>query len=174
MGDNNNALAGNLPKKPNSALKKLDRLVGKWKEFGDAEGTAEFEWMEGGFFLIQRFEFHMGERRFKGVEYVGFDEDTKTLRSHLMDNAGHNFTYTWDIEGDTLTIWFGERGSDNFYQGKFSKDGDTFCGRWQWPEGGGKIGGFELNETRIPENKDAKKKISNGNLPPKKNAKSNQ
>jgi hypothetical protein len=149
MADNNNALAGRLPKKPNPALKKLNCLVGKWKQFGDADGTAEYEWMDGGFFLIQRFFFHMGKRRFKGIEYIGFDEDTKTLRSHLMDNTGQNLTYTRDINGDTLTIWFGDKGSSNFYRGQFSKDSNILTGRWQWPEADGKIGGFKLNMRRV-------------------------
>jgi hypothetical protein len=168
MADNNNALVGKLPKKPNPELRKLDGLIGNWKQYGDAEGTAEYEWMEGGFFLIQRFYFRMGDRRFKGVEYIGFDEDTKTLRSHLMDNCGQNLTYTREIKGDTLTIWFGDKGSDNYYQGKFSKDGNALLGRWQWPEGGGKIGGFELNAKRTVGNKTIKKKINI--LEPKKNS----
>lgn len=32
------------------------------------------------------------------------------------------------------TSWFGDKGSDNFYQGVFSKDGETCTGRWQWPQ----------------------------------------
>jgi hypothetical protein len=31
-----------------------DRLVGRWKVSGEAEGETSWEWMEGGFFLIQR------------------------------------------------------------------------------------------------------------------------
>jgi hypothetical protein len=74
--------------------------------------------MEGGFFLVHHFDgvdpsgFHA-----KGIEYIGFDEDTGTLRTHLLGASGSNFTYTWDITGDTWTIWFGDKGSDNFYQG---------------------------------------------------------
>lgn len=57
MAENNNALAGKLPKTPNPALKQLERLIGKWKITGDdVDGETIFEWMEGGFFLIQRFE----------------------------------------------------------------------------------------------------------------------
>jgi hypothetical protein len=147
----NNASAADMPEKPNPALKKLDCLIGRWKNSGDAQGSSEYEWMEGGFFLIQRFDFRMGRRRFKGIEYIYFDEDTKTLRSHLMDNAGHDFTYTRDIGGNILTIWFGEKGSDNFYRGRFSRDRNIITGRWQWPEGPGKSGGYQLNLTRVPD-----------------------
>jgi hypothetical protein len=31
-----------------------DRLVGTWKVSGEIEGETRWEWMEGGFFLIQR------------------------------------------------------------------------------------------------------------------------
>ena len=58
--------------------------------------------MEGGFFLIQRFDLTYDGERHTGTEYNGFDEDTLTLRSHLMEINGGNFTYTYDIEGDIL------------------------------------------------------------------------
>ena len=63
--------------------------------------------MEGGFFLIQRVDARAGDRQITGVESVGFDEDTQTLRSHYMDVHGANFTDTWEIDGDTIRIWFG-------------------------------------------------------------------
>jgi Protein of unknown function (DUF1579) len=151
VADNNNDRAGNIPAKPNKELKKLECLVGTWKESGEAEGTSTYEWMEGGFYLIQRFDTIIPDgRRVKGVEYIGYDEDTKTLRTHLMDNIGSNFAYTYDIiegkdgEEATLMIWFGDKGSDNFYKGTISKDGKTIRGGWQWPGGG-----FEALSTRI-------------------------
>ncbi len=39
---------------PNPDLVSLDRLVGTWEMSGDVRGTVTYEWMEGGFFLIQR------------------------------------------------------------------------------------------------------------------------
>jgi hypothetical protein len=150
MADNNNASVATMPKTPNPALKKLDRLVGTWKVSGpNIDGEIRFEWMEGSFFLIQHFDFTYSKRKVRGVEYISFDEDTETLRSHMMDTVGSNFTYTWNIEGDTLTIWFGDKDSDNFYRGKFSDDGNVNSGRWQWPEGNGKIGGYEATMTRL-------------------------
>jgi hypothetical protein len=150
MADNNNSLAGNLPETPNPTLKKLDRLVGEWKVSGPrVDGYVTYEWMGGGFFLIQHFDLIYDGERHKGVECTGFDEDTLTLRSHLMEINGGNFTYTYDIEGDTLHYWFGDKGSDNFSRGTFSKDGNTIKGHWQWLEGDGKIGGYEYITTRV-------------------------
>jgi hypothetical protein len=150
MGDNNNARAGQLPSEPYPELRKLDRLLGKWKVSGpDVNGEVEYEWMEGGFFLIQHVELDAFGREIKGVEYIGFDEDTGTLRSHFMDNQGSNFTYTWDLDGDELRIWFGEKGSDNFFRGTFDSSGDSYSGRWRWPEPGGGTGGYEATLTRV-------------------------
>lgn len=145
MADNNNDLAGSIPSKPYPVLKQLTPLVGKWKESGEVSGTSTYEWLDGGFFLVQRFDTIVPDgRRIKGVEYITYDEDTDTLRSHLMDNLGSNFTYTYEIDGDTITIWFGDKGSDNFYKGTISKDGKKITGGWQWPGGG-----FEAVSTKV-------------------------
>jgi hypothetical protein len=54
MDDANNAQAHQQPPRPNSDLKNLaKRLVGTWEMSGDVQGQVTFEWMEGGFFLIQ-------------------------------------------------------------------------------------------------------------------------
>ena len=87
MAEHNNetGLAGRLPKTPNPALKQFERLIGTWRISGpDVKGTVRYEWMEGGFFLIQHFDLTQGAEHYKGIEYTGFDEDTQTLRSRLM------------------------------------------------------------------------------------------
>lgn len=139
MADSNNHLVTDLPKKPNAQLKALgDRLIGKWEASGpDIEGTVAFEWLEGGYFLVQHVDFVQGGTKIKGIEYVGYDVDTDTLRSHYMDNNGSNFTYTWALEGDTLKIWFGDKDSEYFYEGVFNEDGTVNTGGWTYPDGGG-------------------------------------
>ena len=103
MADSNNHLAGQLPPEPNPALRQLDRLVGSWRISGGLlEGNTTFAWMDGGFFLIQHIDAHARGRRIKGVEYNGFDQDTQTLRSHYLDVNGANFTYTWELNADTI------------------------------------------------------------------------
>lgn len=150
MGDNNNAYAGNLPDSPNPALRKLDRLVGRWRVEGSLVfGQIEYEWMDGGFFLIQHVDLTAFGRPVKGVEYIGFDEDTQTLRSHFMDNNGSNFTYTWDIVGETLRIWFGEKGSDNHFRGTFDESGSSYHGKWEWPDRQGGTTGYDVEITRL-------------------------
>src|SRR6478752_6534376 len=45
------------PPTPNPELKRLERLVGTWKVFGpEIDGQVTFEWLDGGFFLVQRFD----------------------------------------------------------------------------------------------------------------------
>jgi hypothetical protein len=137
MADRNNHLAGRLPDEPYPALHQLDRLIGSWQVTGSLlEGVMTYEWMEGGFFLIQHVDAKAGDRQIRGVEYVGFDEETQTLRSHYMDIHGANFAYTWEIHGDAIRIWFGDEGSDNFFEGQFSEDGNSYSGAWRWPGGG--------------------------------------
>ncbi|MCA2226354.1 hypothetical protein [Nonomuraea aurantiaca] len=83
------------------------------------------------------------------MEYIGFDEDTQTLRSHAMDNRGSNFAYTWELDGDTLTVWFGDEGFDTYLRSFFGDDGDTATGGWRRPTGDGGTGGYEATMTRI-------------------------
>jgi hypothetical protein len=41
--------------------------------------------------------------------------------------------YVYELEGDTLTIWVGERDSPAYYMGTFGDDGDTLTGAWHHP-----------------------------------------
>ena len=112
-------------------------------------GEVAFEWLDGGFFLVQRVELMRGSHRIAGVEYIGFDEETQSLRSHFMDNNGSNFTYTWELSGDDLRTWFGDRDSSNFFRGRFNTDKSAYEGAWRWPDGKGGQGGYRAVMTRL-------------------------
>jgi hypothetical protein len=58
---------------------------------------------------------------------------------------GNTLDYVYELEGDTLTIWGGEKGSPAYYRGTFSEDGKTVSGAWHYPGGGG----YEATSTRI-------------------------
>jgi len=48
------------------------------------------------------------------------------------------------MEGDTLTIWFRHKGSDNRMRGRFSPDGARYEAAWEWPGGGYRVQGIRL------------------------------
>src|ERR1700737_3149931 len=114
----------------NPDLKALDRLVGTWGGGGGAEGTVTYEWMEGGFFLIQHFDLMHEGHEIEGVEIIGHlqpfgEEPNADMNSRAYDNVGNTLDYVYEIEGDPLIIWAGAKGSPAYFKGKFSDDGDT-------------------------------------------------
>ena len=132
-------------------LKSLgESLVSTWEISGGAQGRATYEWMEGGFFLIQRVDLEQHGQRIKGIEIIGHErpfgeEPGEEVKSRFYDNMGNTLDYVYELEGDTLTIWGGERGSPAYYRGSFSEDGKTLSGAWHYPGGGG----YEATSTRI-------------------------
>ena len=139
------------PPQPNPDLKRLDKLVGTWKVSGpDIKGKVTFEWMEGGFFLIQHFDFVQGGHKVKGMEVIGHlqpfgEQPSQNIRSRIYDTLGNTFDYTYEVNDETLTIWGGEKGSPAYYEGKWSEDGNTNSGAWHYPGGGG----YESTMTRV-------------------------
>jgi hypothetical protein len=107
------------------------------------DGEIRYEWAEGGFFLIQHVDFIHGESKIRGMEIIGHEslfgaepsEDIKSRFYSFLD--GMTLDYVYEMEGDTLTIWGGEKGSPAYYKGTFSPDGNTLTGSWVYPGGGG-------------------------------------
>lgn len=150
VNDTDDAQAEQQPPKPNPDLKSLDRLVGTWKVSGGAQGQVTYEWMAGGFFLMQHFDLELGGHEIKGIEIIGHlkpfeGQPSEAIKTRIYDNLGNTFDYVYELEGDTLTIWGGEKGSPAYYKGTFSADGDTNTGAWVYPGGGG----YESTMTRV-------------------------
>jgi len=130
--------------RPDPALKALDIMVGTWDLRGrdfttkeETSGQSTFKWMEGGFFLVHRFNFDYAGRRFAGVEYIGYDAKSRHLKTHVFSTQDPNpLQYTWQVDEESFTNWLGDVGSDNHYTGSFSEDRNTLIGRWEWPGGG--------------------------------------
>jgi hypothetical protein len=139
-------------KNHNSKLEELDKLIGKWKLWGDANGYVEYEWLEGGHFLKQEVDIVYGGKNIKGIELIGYlhragEEPGKEIWSRFYSfYDGLTLDYVYEFDGDTLTIWFGHKDSDNFYKGTFSKEGDSFSGSWQWPGGGYSVTGKRIDK----------------------------
>ncbi|MBM9617177.1 hypothetical protein [Streptomyces zhihengii] len=127
---------------PAEGLRALDRLVGTWAVTGGAEGTVRYEWMPGGFFLVQNVELTQFGSPVTGMEVIGnlrpFGEPAGAdVVSRYYDSNGNTFDYVYELNGDTLTIWAGAKGSPAYYEGRFSADGTTATGDWVYPGGGG-------------------------------------
>ncbi len=127
---------------PNPDLRSLNRLVGTWEMSGGIQGTITYEWMEGGFFLIQHVNLEHDGRTIKGMEIIGHEqgfgaEPSEEIRSRYYDTVGNTLDYVYELEGDTFMIWGGEKGSPAYSRGTFGDDGNTCVGAWVYPGGGG-------------------------------------
>ncbi|SHE89592.1 hypothetical protein SAMN05444392_104184 [Seinonella peptonophila] len=141
MTSENKNMEHEMPK-PNPDLKTLSPLIGTWKVSGETHGEITYEWMEGGFFIIQKIELESHGQIIKGIEIIGHEQDfqsepSKEIKSRYFDNSGNTFSYVYERKGDQLTIWFGEKGSPAYCSAKFSEDGNTLSGAWIYPGGGG-------------------------------------
>ncbi len=131
-------------------MKAFERLVGTWKVTGGAEGTVTYRWLDGGHFLLQDVELGQDGQAAKGLEVIGrekpfgAEEPGEEVRSRYYGGQGDTLDYIYEIEGDVLTIWCGEKGSPAYYRGTFSADGDVLTGAWVYPGGG-----YESVSTRI-------------------------
>jgi hypothetical protein len=138
------------PPQPHLDLKGLNRLVGSRQVSGGAQGQVTYEWMEGGFFLLQHVELTQYGQRVKGIEIIGHErpfggDPGADITSRFYDSMGNTLDYVYELEGDTLTIWGGEKGSPAYYKGRFSDDGNTVTGAWVYPGGGG----YHSTATRV-------------------------
>jgi hypothetical protein len=83
-----------------------------------------------------------GERT-TGIEIIGHErrygetEPSADIKSRFYGSGGDTLDYVYEIDRDTLTMWFGERGSPAYYEGTFSDEGDSITGGWVYPGGGG-------------------------------------
>ena len=128
---------------PNPDLKNFEKLIGTWKVSGELQGTNTFEWAEGGFFLIQHFDFEKDGHPIKGIEIIGheknfFGEESAEIKTRVYsftDGMTLDYVYEMDDEG-ILTIWMEKKNSDGYMKGVFSEDGKMMNIEWTFPGGG--------------------------------------
>lgn len=120
-----------------AALHTLDRLVGTWAvQSAGSSGTVRYSWFEGDAFLVQEVDLVADGEVTRGVEYIGWDPGSATLRSHYFAGSGEILEYTYDLTGATLTIWFGGPDSPAKFVGDFDAASQRNTGAWEWPGGG--------------------------------------
>ncbi len=152
------SLGQQLPK-PDTALKRLEIMVGTWNIKGhtldskdyNVSGRATFEWLTGGFFLQQRFEATFMGMKIYSLELIGYDpaSDTfpSTVYSSLMEVP---IPYRYDVRGNNVTITT-DLGGGAKMTGIISEDGTTFSGGWRpnaGKEGPGNVA-YDFTGTRV-------------------------
>ncbi len=88
-------------------------------------------------------------QRIKGIEIIGHErpfgaEPSEEIKSRFYSNMGDTLDYVYELEGDTFTVWGGEKGSPAYARGAFSEDGNTGSGQWVYPGGG-----YRFTMTRV-------------------------
>jgi Protein of unknown function (DUF1579) len=97
---------------PHPALRRLDRLVGRWSMEGhlvgsdetNIHGTTTFQWLPCGFFLEQHVELDFMGITIDSLE-LGYDPETETFPSTVFSNVSPvPLPYFWEVDGDTIKI----------------------------------------------------------------------
>jgi hypothetical protein len=133
-------MSGNaeLPQ-PHAALRRLDRLVGRWSMEGNLVGSDEknirgetsFRWLPGGFFLEQRARIDFAGQQIDALELIGYDPETDTFPSTAYSGFSPDpLPYRWDVRGDSVTITVSYGALDATFTGSWREDG-TFSGGWR-------------------------------------------
>ena len=132
---------------PSAETKRLDIFVGKWNVEGKsyAEGSSNAnlqassvemkfvqtcEWLSGSFFLVNRWDGHVGKSIFNGMEVIGYDAESQTYISRFFDNVGNAPTYQVTVRKNVWT-YNGELQRATF---EFSEDGNAMKTHWDWRE----------------------------------------
>lgn len=123
---------------PDPALSRLDRYVGTWEMTGrtldsnvdNVKARTTFEWLPGGFFLVQRFEADFAGYDIRSLELIGYDPASDTFPSTVYANmAGTPLPYVWEVHGDELMISTDALGAT--FHGKWNAEGTEFSGGWR-------------------------------------------
>jgi len=151
------------PERP-ASLDGLDALVGTWEmeavfeaglfgpdspEVRERGGRTTFEWLEGRFFLLQRFTVD-NPMAPSGIAVIGVSEDEPDeFEQHYYDSRGVARVYRMRIEGDERRVWRAAPGFHQRYTGRISADGSRIDGAWESsPDGLEWTHDFALNYVR--------------------------
>jgi len=126
-------------------LADLEVLVGSWElqasfEAGAlgpdspaatmAGGKTTFEWLDGRFFLVQRFTSGTPAAP-SGIAVIGAEGQAGRCRQHYYDSRGVARTYEMSLDGGVWKLWRDEPGFFQRYEGRVSDDGRTIEGAWE-------------------------------------------
>ncbi|WP_433164176.1 hypothetical protein [Kribbella sp. CA-247076] len=131
-------------------LRSLEPLLGTWKVEGPGtSGTVQYAWPDFDGWMLQHIRIVAGTQPTRGLELIGYDAETGTLRSRFFGSGGELLEYTYVLEGRVLTIYHGGTDSPAKFVGTFNDDFTVNTGAWSWPGGG-----YESTMTKQTEGSD--------------------
>ena len=150
--------SSNQSPKPGAWHQRLDVFVGTWDTEGEqCEGlmgpaaqiraVGTYEWLPGEFFLVHRFEGHVGDGAVGCIEIIGYDAQSQSYPTHTFYNNGlahewrsHVLDGTWTLAGDwqmqgkpvkvRCTTAFGDAGTTMRSNWEQSSDGSSWETFW--------------------------------------------
>ncbi len=93
--------------------RQLKSFVGQWTIEGEngvgeaktpVHGEETYEWLDGGFFLLHKFNRHIGARNSTGLGWISYDSKTKTYFSCTISNSGFLRIYEVEISDHQMII----------------------------------------------------------------------
>lgn len=136
---------GDIPARRPASLDRLDVLIGQWDMeasfeagyFGpgspaitDRGGKTTFEWLEGKFFLAQRFVVENPAAP-SGITIISPGEEQETFAQHYYDSRGVARVYQMTLDGNVWKLWREAPGFWQRYTGVISDEGTTIQGAWE-------------------------------------------
>src|SRR5262252_5008329 len=95
-------------------LKKLDLFAGEWNSEATVRGapgssdvkymsTGHGEWMEGGFFLVEHWEFELDGVKGKELSIKGYDAERRVYTYNAFTSHGESFYDRGTLDGNMWT-----------------------------------------------------------------------
>lgn len=135
----NDVPEGRLP-----SLDRLEVLVGSWQmearfaegsfgpgspEIVNRDGHTSFEWLDGKFFLLQRFR-NDHPAAPSGLAVIGGDGEEGFVQ-HYFDSRGVVRRYAMSLDERSWTLTGESGGFHQRYRGEISGDGQRIAGAWE-------------------------------------------
>jgi len=139
------SMPSDVPTERPTSLDRLEALVGSWELeatfeegfFGagspavtERGGRTTFEWLEGRFFLLQRFSVE-NPMAPSGIAVIGVAVDDETFEQHYYDSRGVARVYRMSLEGNAWKLWREHPGFWQRYVGEISEDATRIEGAWE-------------------------------------------
>src|SRR5215831_4485674 len=120
----------------NAPVQQLGPLVGSWTiespQFSDmARGSATFEWIEGGAYLLHRS--FAPDPAPDSIMIVGGDDDVDSGNLTMLyhDSRGVSRVYRTSFADSTWRMWRDCPGFNQRFTGSLDETGQTLHGRWE-------------------------------------------